>query len=259
MQLDALKRTQTPFTILLILLATITFFAYEITHSISLAHSLVFYTGSVTPYFWTVLIWPLNGMGSPWGLVCSGFWTYQFVGSLERSWGTRQIAILFAITTLISSVAVLIGSKLLSTDTQLAGLFVGSAPATIAWCFINRREHILLYGIIKIPAPFIAAFTLVCVWWMAGTPLIGLFALVASGASYTYAKQGRYRYMGYKSVGNPIETILNHQRRKMGLSVEDFDTGPNATKLNPIIRAYKNWKDARRLAKFFKDSNSRNR
>ena len=234
----------------------VTFFIFEISHSIAIADALIFRASAFPHNFWAALVWPIVGIGSPWGLLCGGMWAYFFLGSLERSWGTRQVVILFASSTLISSIAVLIGSKVLAVDAHLAGLFIGCAPATIAWCSVNRRENIMLYGIFSIPAPIVAVFTIVCVWWLIGTPAIGLFALVSSGAAYWYANVGRYQFQGYKVSGRPLENLLNNQRRKLGMSIEDFDSGPNSNRLNPIARAFKNWKDARRLAKFFKDSNS---
>src|SRR5438874_5790441 len=158
---------------------------------------LMFFTPAMPERFWTIVTWPLVGAGHPINVLFACLWAWWACGSLERSWGSRAFAAFFAAVSAITALTLWMGARMLGSGGFLAGLWMGVAAPTVAWCTINRREVVNLYGMIPIPAPFIGWLAVVLVWYEVGPPLLGLFALSGCAAAYWYAMNGRYLYQGY--------------------------------------------------------------
>lgn len=189
--------TGAPFTVTLIALNVISFFCGEILRASSPFNWLLFHPLIGLQRFWTILTWPLAGGGHPFNLLLTCLWAFWACGSLERSWGLKTFLGFFFGCSALMAISVWIGALLGYPAVPLAGLYFAIAAPTIAWCVVNARESILLYGIFRIPAPAILALTLVVTWYELGSGVSGLFGLISCGAAYLYARYGRYMWRGY--------------------------------------------------------------
>ncbi len=143
------------------------------------------------PYPWTIATWPIVGGGHPLFLLFALLWTYSMCGSLERSWGTRTFSLFFLATNALTALTYLLGGALFHLPVMLAGLWTGVAAPTVAWCLLNRRESVVLWGLLPIPALWLAWLEVAIVWFEHGAPILGLFALSGCAAAYWYVTQGR--------------------------------------------------------------------
>jgi hypothetical protein len=122
---------------------------------------------------------------------------------------------------------------LLHAPFGLAGLWLGLAAPTVAWCYINRSEKVSIYFIFKIPAPWLGAITVAsCIYQIAvtaGNPIMGLAGLISPALAYWYASGARFtlgkarsksRFDGFANEvrdaepSNPIARLLDAIRRK---------------------------------------------
>jgi membrane associated rhomboid family serine protease len=148
------------------------------------------------PEFWTALTWPLVANGHPLWVLFALVWAYMIGGSLERSWGTRRYAAFFFALALLTAATTWIGGRLLGGPVVLYGLSTAMAATTVAWALLNASQPVGLYfGLLQIPAIYLAYFMPVVVWFevgpASGNPLLGLFALSGCAAAWWYVTQGR--------------------------------------------------------------------
>lgn len=144
---------------------------------------------------WTVLTWPLVSDGDLFGLLFGSLWMYWIGSSLERAWGTRAFAGFLAATTVLTALTTWIGSLVLGAPAVLLGLYLASTAPTVAWCLINRRETIVIYFVVPVPAPILGWLTMGFTWYAVsrsgGHPLLGLFALSGAAAAWWWVTIGR--------------------------------------------------------------------
>jgi membrane associated rhomboid family serine protease len=158
---------------------------------------------------WTILTWPLVAPLDLIGLLFGGLWMFWVGGSLERSWGWRTFLGFLAATAALSALTLWGASRIFQVPVLVQGLWLASAPATVAWCVLNRREVIRLYAIIPIPAPVLMWLTMAITWFQysmgARNPIFGLFALSGCAAAYWYVTGGKYSLsrMGTSSGDRP--------------------------------------------------------
>lgn len=202
-----------PVTLALIAANGISFFVGAIATASNPFRWLIFLGSSWPDNFWTILTWPLVGGGHPFFLLLVCAWAFWVCGSLERSWGTRTFTGFFAAMSALMALSVWIGGRLLGVPVGLAGLHFAVAAPTIAWCVINRRETINLWGILPLPAPLLALLTILLVWYEIGPPFLGLFGLTSCLVAYLYASYGRYAYRGYAPVDNKIIRLFPRRKR----------------------------------------------
>lgn len=185
------------------------FFLLAAFRSLGVGQWLAFQTPLWPRLFWTLITWPLvptTGLVDVLGLVFAAGWTYFYLGSLERSWGTRPLVTFLVATSALTAFTVWLGSRLVGPGV-LAGLWIAVGPATVVWAVLNYRETVNLF-FLPLPAPLIGVIGAAIVWFNAGAaygnPLIGLFALSGCAAAWWYAKYGRYGSDGYtqKSGGS---------------------------------------------------------
>jgi hypothetical protein len=160
-------------------------------------------------------------------------WALWVCGSLERSWGSQVFAWFVVALSAITTLACWGLGALLHAPFGLAGLWMGLAAPTVAWCYINRREKVSIYFIFKIPAPWLGAITVASfVYQIAvtgGSPIMGIAGLVSPALAYWYASGARFtlgkarsksRFDGFENEvrdaesGNPIARLLDGIRRK---------------------------------------------
>jgi hypothetical protein len=201
---DYLSASRCPATIVLIAINVIAFFCDAILHASNPFVHLIFVSSAMPSHFWTLFTWPLVGGGHPLWLLFACIWAFWACGSLERSWGTVPFTGFFLATNALMALTTWAGGQWLGVPVAFAGLWLAVAAPTVAWCAINARETVNLWMVFNIPAPFLALFTVVIVWYEVGPPVLGLFALSGCAAAYWYAATGRYAYRGYASVRNPF-------------------------------------------------------
>jgi len=181
----------------------------------------------------TAVTWPLVSTTDPIGLFFGVMWALWVCGSLERSWGSQVFAWFVVALSAITTLACWGLGALLHAPFGLAGLWMGLAAPTVAWCYINRREKVSIYFIFKIPAPWLGAITVASfVYQIAvtgGSPIMGIAGLVSPALAYWYASGARFtlgkarsksRFDGFETEvrdaesGNPIARLLDGIRRK---------------------------------------------
>ena len=181
----------------------------------------------------TAVTWPLVSTTDPIGLFFGVMWALWVCGSLERSWGSQVFAWFVVALSAITTLACWGLGALLHAPFGLAGLWMGLAAPTVAWCYINRREKVSIYFIFKIPAPWLGAITVASfVYQIAvtgGSPIMGIAGLVSPGLAYWYASGARFtlgkarsksHFDGFENEvrdaesGNPIARLLESIRRK---------------------------------------------
>ena len=181
----------------------------------------------------TAVTWPLVSTTDPIGLFFGVMWALWVCGSLERSWGSQVFAWFVVALSAITTLACWGLGTLLHAPFGLAGLWMGLAAPTVAWCYINRREKISIYFIFQIPAPWLGAITVASfVYQIAvtgGTPFMGIAGLIAPALAYWYASGGRFalgkrpspsRFVGFanelrdEKSGNPITRFFDGIRKK---------------------------------------------
>jgi hypothetical protein len=241
----------TPATIVLVATNVVAFFAIASTHSTA----LIEWFGFLDPHFitrpWTFLTWPFVGAYHPINLLFASLWALTVCGSLERSWGTRHFLAFMAAVSALTALTLLIGGRILDLPANLYGLWVGIAAPTMAWCAINRFEKMCFWGF-PIPAPLIAIFVVVLVWFEQGTPLRGLFALSGCAVGWWYGMNGRFAYRGYAQNRSPFDRF----REKPGLRLVDLenDVRPGGSvfdRINPW-RIYRSWRVRREVEKLMR-------
>jgi hypothetical protein len=181
----------------------------------------------------TAVTWPLVSTTDPIGLFFGVMWALWVCGSLERSWGSQVFAWFVVALSAITTLSCWGLGALLHAPFGLAGLWMGLAAPTVAWCYINRREKVSIYFIFKIPAPWLGAITVASfVYQIAvtgGSPIMGIAGLVSPALAYWYASGARFtlgkarsksRFDGFENEvrdgesGNPIARLLDGIRRK---------------------------------------------
>jgi membrane associated rhomboid family serine protease len=225
--------------------------------------SWLVFSGETWPrYFWTLITWPLVSPLDLINLLFGCLWAYWVCGSLERSWGPRVFAAFLLATAALTAFTLWGGGRLLGAPSFAQGIWLATAAPTIAWCAINRREVIRLYGVIPIPAPILALLTVAFTWFSvsvtSGHPLMGLFALSGSVAAYWYVTQGRYTYQGYapRGSGNFGTRRSSDTRSETSARFRDFDrerTGRGRAGFDPL-RWWKDRKERKRLEEIFRRS-----
>jgi membrane associated rhomboid family serine protease len=129
-----------PATMTLIIANVVTFFLIAGLPDSGLGAWLGFATSNWPRYFWTLLTWPLVGTGHPLHLIFGIGWAYMFAGSLERSWGTRPFATFLVATAALTAFTMWLGSLLVEPGV-VAGLWVATGAAVVAWSVVNSREQ----------------------------------------------------------------------------------------------------------------------
>ncbi len=268
---DAIRRffTQggTPFTFGLIAVSVVLYFVSLAARG-GLMVWLLFSTTEWPTRFWTALTWPIanggpGGMGDPLSLLFAAGWTFLFLGSLERSWGTRDTATFFAATTFLTAFGQWLGSLIpgIAPGGYLFGLWAAVGPAAVAWSIANRREQVTLF-FLPLPAFVFGILGAAMVWYYGGAalgaPLLGLFALAGCAAAYWYANGGRYLLAssgttrgGGSGAGNADRfRDLNRTRDRRANANEGGGAGGG---LNPV-KWWRDRQERKRLEDIFKRS-----
>ena len=187
-----------PFTAFLCLAFVVTFFTSAIWHGGDPLNKLVFLTGEVS-HVWTLLTWPIYCTAHPIFALFAVAWCFSICGSLERSWSTSLFARFFVGSSIFTALLLYGISFLLHQPTYLSGLWVSLAPPTVAWGLINRRETVMLYCVLPVPAMWLALLVVVVAWYDVGPPLLGLSVVGTCALTYWYVAVARDTQFNVKS------------------------------------------------------------
>lgn len=238
-----------PTTMTLITISIVSFFFTTFVPSGGPFRFLAFESTTWPARFWTPFTWPLVGYGL--GALFAALWAWWIAGSLERSWGTRTFTIFFVAVSALTAFTLWGGALLLGRPAAIAGLWQALAAPTVAWCVLNRREVIRVYGIIPVSAPILGAITVIALWYENGAPWLGLFALSGCAAAYWYATNGRSSYRGYTSTRSSSRpTVID-----AGSRFRDFDReSPGRRRPFSPSRWWRDRQERKRLENIFKRS-----
>jgi len=180
---------------------------------------------------WSLLTYPFL-VTSLLSLVFEGFWLYIVGGMLERSWGSRNFAVLFFIWTAICGVVLLpvyylTGGKI---DVSLASLTLPNVCLTVAWAALDPDMELLFYGLIPVRAKWVALISVGYVfftWGYAyGVPM-SLLSLAGPAAAFYYVRKMPRLNLGFRAP-----RAASPPRRRAPLLRED--AGPDRERVNRI-------------------------
>ena len=184
------NRNGIPFTYTVIALSIIGWMLNYFLHN-TLIISLGFFTGGAWwLHPWTMLTWPLVSSGNPLYLLLNAWFTWQVLGSLERSWGIRNVAGFFFGCAALLALGTGIGTLIFKQATMISTLYIAMVAPVVAFCMLNRQVRFSFF-VVSVPAPLLAGISVVMLWWVIGNPFIGLCALVAPAFAYWYVTGGQ--------------------------------------------------------------------
>jgi hypothetical protein len=168
---------------------------------------------------WTLVTWPLVAFADPISMLFSSLAAWWVLGSLERSWGTRNVMGFFfgcaALLALGVALGAAMGAALTKENLVVMGLYSALCAPLVSFCTLNPHVRMNFF-IVTLPAPIFAWLSVALLWWSVGIPYIGLFALVAPAFAYWYARGGQ------SVIGN----FFNRGGRKPSLTLKDYTKAP---------------------------------
>ena len=165
----------------------------------------------------TIVTWPLIGNNDLISTLFSVMWAFWVCGSLERSWGSQVFGIFLVGTNAITVLSCWLLGNLLGSTFMLSGLMLGLTASTVAWCYINKREHVTIYFFFKIPAPWLGAlsvaYSVYTLGVTGGSNLIGLAGLVSPAIAYWYASGARFSLPKTNNTGQHRMNVMNENHK----------------------------------------------
>jgi membrane associated rhomboid family serine protease len=144
---------------------------------------------------WTFVTWPLFAGVNLLGLLLNGYFTLQFGGSLERSWGAKVYGGFLAATTALTGLTLWLGMLILRAPLIEMEMWLPLTAIIVAWALLNRSQTVLVAMVLPMPALWAAWIGMALAFFhvsLSGRhPLLGLFALSGCGAAYWYVTAGR--------------------------------------------------------------------
>ncbi len=210
-----------PATMCLIIANVISFFSHAFLGAGDPFLLLVYSTANWIHRPWTPFTWFLVGAGHPIAVIFSGMILFMFGGSLERSWGTKTFLGFYLFSSVLIAISCWVGMLVTGIPLEFAGLYFSIVAPLIAWCMLNPGETIRIYGIFPLRATYLAWLTVLFVWYGAGPPINGLFALSSSVFAYWFVNKGRSLIAVVNSPNRRIAVTGRAGTPK--LSLEHFD------------------------------------
>ena len=219
---------------------------------------------AVTPNapLWSFLTypWAYNPLGSTMGIVfflLLLLWLFNIGPSLEREMGSKRFAIFWGLFTVVPALLIWVTAKSLGVPPLLAGPLLPEAALTVAWCFRNAFQSVMLYGILPIRAPWIAAITALCILATYGSmnPVLGIVAVLPLLAAMLFAQnklpiafgEGRYGTGGFGFGGvSSRQKEKQHANRAQAQYDEAY--------YDDVLRRERERDERERLRKLFESS-----
>jgi len=140
---------------------------------------------------WTWLTYPFLELPSFW-ILLTLYVLYAFGGMLERSWGSLNFAVLFAVFTVIGALAFVPAFYVLGRPVILVGLAVPLTAMVTAWAALDPELETCFWGV-PVKAKFIAAAWVALSYFQFGVsyndPVLALFILAAPVAAFFYVRK----------------------------------------------------------------------
>lgn len=129
------------------------------------------------------------------GLLFGGYLLYLAGGTLERSWGSVNFAVLFGAFCVIAALGFVAAAYLFGQTFILAGYLIPVAALWAAWAALDPELEFRLYGVLPLRLKWIALITVGFIYFSYGLstgpmgPIVGLFALAAPAAAFFYVRK----------------------------------------------------------------------
>ncbi|MGV3614587.1 MAG: hypothetical protein ACO1SV_04545 [Fimbriimonas sp.] len=147
------------------------------------------------PWSFLTYPWAFNPFAGSLSLICYLlllFWLYSVGPGLEREMGTSRFAGFWVFFTVLPALLMWLGAQTMGRNAFLfeGGPFLPEAAVTVAWCFRNMHQRIMLYGVLPVPAPWLAALTAFATLMLHGSPnpMIGLLATAPLALAMLFAQ-----------------------------------------------------------------------
>jgi membrane associated rhomboid family serine protease len=203
---------------------------------------------------WTWLTYPLLTL-SPISLIFGGYFFYMIGGVLERSWGSRNFAVLAAAFTVICSLAMVPAAYLFHVPVSLIGSMLPVASLFIAWAAMDPDQELRIYGVLPVRIKWLAIADVLIIYFTFGFsygavgPIVGLFALAGPAAAWYYVRKMPRLNIGFRAPSPRREPLLRDEPR--GRERENVNRG-----FNPL-RKRQEQQEIERLRKLLGDDDDR--
>lgn len=181
---------------------------------------LFFFTGQFAGPVWQWLPFQTGGLEwltRPWTWVTYAFletpslWVlitlyvlYSMGGMLERSWGSRNYALLFFAFTAIGALAFVPASYLFGKPVLLHGLSLPLMALVTAWAALDPELEISFWGV-PMKAKLLAAIWVALNYFNFGLqyrdPLFAIFSVAPAAAAWFYVRKMPRLNMGFRAPG----------------------------------------------------------
>jgi membrane associated rhomboid family serine protease len=139
---------------------------------------------------WTWLTYPFLEPPSFW-ILLTLYVLYSFGGMLERSWGSINFAVLFAVFTVIGALALVPFSYFLGQPAMMVGLTVPLTALVTAWAALDPELECCFFGV-PVKAKLIAGIWVALSYFnfgMINGPVMALAVLVPPAAAFLYVRK----------------------------------------------------------------------
>lgn len=149
---------------------------------------------------WTWLTYALLERPTLWVLI-TFYMLYSWGGMLERSWGSRNYAVLLAAFTAVGALAAVPMYYLLGKPIFIAGLSLPLTALVTAWAALDPDLEVQFWGV-PVKARLVAAIVVVLNYLGVGMtyrdPVLALFALAPAAAAWLYVRKMPRLAMGFR-------------------------------------------------------------
>jgi hypothetical protein len=209
------NRNKIPFTFAVVATAIVVW-VVNILANFALGRFLGFSPGGSWWFMpWTLVTWPFVAPLDPISMLFSSLAAWWVLGSLERSWGTRNAMGFFFGCAALLALGVALGGALLKQNLMVMGLYSALCAPIVSFCTLNPHVRMNFF-IVTLPASVFGWLSVALLWWSVGIPYIGLFALVAPAFAYWYARDGQ------SVIGN----FFDRGGRRPSLTLQDYTKAP---------------------------------
>ena len=189
---------------------------------------------------WTWLTYSLLVIpGGMWLFVLMElFVLYQFGGSLERSWGSRNYGVLFFVFAAIAALAFVPAYYILGKQVTLQGVSLPLVAVVAAWAALDPDLELNYWGIpvrAKLFAAIWVGFTYFQFGLATGDPVLALSVLVGPAAAWLYVRKFPRLNLAAPSWGGDSPRGGRTQSAPpRGLLREEASERERATGFNPL-------------------------
>jgi hypothetical protein len=129
------------------------------------------------------------------GLLIGAYMLYLAGGTLERSWGSLNFAVLFAAFCVAAAFSFVAAAYLFKQSFSLAGYMIPVSALWTAWAALDPELEFRVWGVFPLRLKHIAIIDVLFIYFSYGFgtgplgPVIGLFALAAPAAAFFYVRK----------------------------------------------------------------------